>query len=187
MFKVLDKRVGSISISGHGHDGAVAVVGSNQNQSDAYFVRTRRSKCQVNVTLEDFTRIHTQFSERLTPSYIETQQYALADNERIKFQFRLKPGTHDLHFDAIYQGTEASASVLIEAYLLDRDGRKFPFDYSRKVDIQIGLRNVESLNNFLYDRDELERKRDRLFTTDRLTICFDVNVTWCEVSDKPAE
>ena len=151
---------------------------------NSFFVRTRRSKCLLNFSLEDFSRIHGQFAEKNHPSHIETPVFSLYDNEKIKFQFKIVPSKHDLRIEAYYTGSESSGNLFIEVYLLDRNGQKFPFEYGRKVDINVGSSNTSSLNNYIYDRDELEKKRDKLFLSDKLTICFDLNATWCEISDK---
>ena len=151
---------------------------------NSFFIRTRRSKCLLNITLEDFSRVHGQFSERNHPASIETALFSLFDNEKIKFQFRLIPSKHDLRMDVLYSGSESSGNLFVEVYLLDRSGQKFPFEYGRKIDIQVGSSNTESLNNYVYDRDELEKKRDKLFLNDKLTLCIDINATWCEIGEK---
>ena len=151
---------------------------------DSFYVRTRRSKCVLNIALEDFSRIHGQFSDKNHPSGIDTAVFSLFDNEKIKFQFSIVPGKHDLRISGFYNGSEASANLFVDVYLLDRQGQKYQFEYGRKIDFQIGSRNTESLNNYVYDRDELEKKRDKLFNNDTLTICIDINATWCEVSNK---
>jgi hypothetical protein len=153
---------------------------------NSFFVRTRRSKCIVNVTLEDFSRIHGQFAEKNHPSHIETPIFSLFDNDKIKFQFRIVPSKHDLRIEAFYRGSEPSGNLFVEVFLLDRNGQKFPFEYGRKVDINIGSNSTESVNNYIYDRDELEKKRDKLFMSDKLALSFDLNATWCEISDKPS-
>jgi len=161
------KRVGSIDLN------------------DNVFVSSKRAKATVNISLEDFSRVHGHFSDKHHPLHIETGVFSLPENDKIKYQFRLIPGKHDLHFDALYKGTEPSANLLIDVYMIDKDGRKYSYEYNRKVDIQIGSRFPESVGNFIYDRDDLERKREKLFTNDKLTLCVEVNAAWCQVSDKP--
>ena len=185
MLKLFDKKP-SISVVKEATD--TIVVGNTSIQPiDTLYVRTRRSKCLLNVALEDFSRIHGQFSDRLYPSSIETAVFSLFDNEKIKFQLRLIPGKHDLRLDAIYRGSDTSAHLFIEVFLLDKEGHKFPFEYGRKIDIQVGARNPESLNHYVYDRDDLEKKRDKLFNIDKLVLCIDVNATWCDISDRPSD
>jgi hypothetical protein len=156
-------------------------------ETETLFVCTKRSKTHLNVAIEDFSRTHGHFSERNNPLCIETIPITLAENEKIKFLLRLVPGKHVMHLDAIYTGTEKSATILIDAHLLDKNGHKVPFENSRKVEIQIGSRFTECLNKYIYDRDELERKRGKLFNGDTLVLAFEIIFSWCQVSDKPNE
>ena len=84
--------------------------------------------------------------------------------------------------DAFYKGTEQSAQLLVDAYLLDFQGKRFTFDFNRKVECQLSPQNPETLGNFIYDRDDLERKRERLFRDDKLIIGIEVNATWVDVT-----
>jgi hypothetical protein len=186
MLKLFDKRQ-SVAVAKEPASESVVVGNTSIYPIDTLYVRTRRSKCLLNIALEDFSRIHVQFSEKTHPLCIETAVFSLFDNEKIKFQFRLLPAKHDLRIDAIYRGSESSGNLFIEVYLLDKEGHKFPFEYGRKIDIQVGSRITESLNNYVYDRDELEKKREKLFANDKLVVCIDLMATWCEISDKSNE
>lgn len=163
------------------------LVISPESIVETLFISTKRSRIQLNVAIEDFSRTHGHFSEQNHPLCIETIPVTLAENDKIKFVLRLVPGKHVLNLDAVYTGTDKSATILIDAHLLDKNGHKVPFENNRKVEIQIGSRFTESLNKFIYDRDELERKRDKLFNGDRLVLSFEVNFSWCQVSDKANE
>ena len=142
------------------------------------YMRTRRSKMNLNFNLEDFSRIHTQFADKTKQMYIETPIFSLRENEKIKFQLRLYPSKHSLSFDVVYRGTDSSAQVLVDAYLLDKESRRFAFEFGRRVESSINASNPESISNFLYDRDDLEKKRDKLFNADKLAIGLEVNATF---------
>lgn len=192
MLKNIFEKKQSISVADKQQSDSYTI--GNKNLSDltpvdTLYLRTRRSKCLLNLALEDFSRIHGLFSDKSNPAIVETAVFSLFENEKIKFQLRLLPGKHDMRIDALYRGSDTSANLYIEVYLLDKEGHKYAFDYGRKIDIQIGNRNPESLSNYVYDRDELEKKRDRLFQSekDKLVVCIDVNATWCEISDKPSD
>lgn len=144
-------------------------------------LRTRRSKIILQFALEDFSRIHTQYSDKNRASFIETPLYSFSDNEKIKFQLNLYPSKHSMIFDAFYRGAEASAQLLIDVYLVDSQGKKFTFDFNRRVECQLSSQNSESIGNFIYDRDDLERKRDKLFKEDKLVVGVEVNATWVDV------
>jgi hypothetical protein len=103
-------------------------------------------------------------------------------NTDIKFKFRFTPGKHNMQVDGLYLGSETSASIHVDLFLIGVDNRRVAFDYGRKVEMNIGSSQPQSLNNFLYDRDELERRRDKIFNQDKLIIGLDVDVTWCEVA-----
>ncbi len=147
-------------------------------------LRTRRAKTIIHFALEDFSRIHTQYSEKNRAAFIETPVYSLHENDRIKFQFKLFPSKHALIMDAVYKGSEQSAQLFLDTYLLDNQGKKFTFDFNRKVEYHVSSQNPESVGNFLYDRDDLERKRDRLFSQDKLVVAVELNATWVEISDQ---
>jgi hypothetical protein len=159
------------------------VVGRpNQVEPLVQLLRTRRSKTIIHFTLEDFSRIHTQYTEKNRSAFIETPIYSFYENERIRFQLKFYPSKHAFIMDAFYRGTEQSAQLFIDAYLLDSLGRKFAFDFNRKVECQVTPQSSESLGNFVYDRDDLERKRDRLFKDDKLVLGVEVNATWVDVA-----
>jgi hypothetical protein len=169
-----------------------AVISSNDNSTlvgvpnqDLLIqnLRTRRTKCLINFALEDFSRIHTQFSDKNRPSFIETPVYSFHENERIKFQLRFSPSKHSLTADAIYRGSITSAQLFLDLFLVDSNGRRFNFEYGRKVECTVSSLNTESLNNFIYDRDDLEKRRDKLFIGDKLVIGVEVNATWVDVGD----
>lgn len=157
----------------------------------AQSLRTRRTKCIVNFGLEDFTRIHTQFSDKSrSTAYIETPVYSFYENEKIKFQLRLHPSKHSLNVDVLYKGAEPSAQLFFDIFLLDNYGKRYNFEYGRKVECIVNAQNTESPGNFVYDRDDLEKKRDKLFLADKLTLGVEVNATWIDFSesaDKIAE
>lgn len=142
--------------------------------------RTRRSKCLINFTLEDFSRIHTHFSDKNRPGYIETPVYSFSDNERIKFQLRFVPTKHHMSAEVLYRGSDYSAQLLADIYLVDVNGRRFQFEYNRRVECSVSALNSEATNNVIYDRDDLEKRRDKLFTGDKLVIGIEVNATWVD-------
>ena len=146
-------------------------------------LRTRRTKCLINFALEDFSRIHTQFSDKNRPSFIETPVYSFYENEKIKFQVRFSPSKHALTADIIYKGSEASAQLFVDMFLVDNNGRRYNFEYGRKVESTVSSLSTESLNIFVYDRDDLEKRRDKLFAGDKLVIGIEVNATWVYVGD----
>lgn len=160
------------------------IVGGPNTEPLNVSLRTRRTKCILNFALEDFSRIHTQYSDKNRPAYIETPVYSFYDNDRIKFQIRFQPSKHSLIADVIYRGTEASAQLLVDMYLLDSNGRRFNFEFGRKVECSVSALSPENLNNFIYDRDDLEKKRDKLFAGDKLVIGLEVNATWTDVGDQ---
>ncbi|CAF0796390.1 unnamed protein product [Brachionus calyciflorus] len=159
------------------------IVGSPNQESLNQNLRTRRTRCVVNFSLEDFTRIHAQFSDKNRAAHVETPVYSFYDNENIKFQLRFVPGKHSLNFDVLYKGSDPSAQLFLELYLLDQYGRRHNFDYGRKVECQLSAHNSESIGNYIYDRDDLEKKRDKLFVGDKLVVSLEVSATWIEVSD----
>ena len=168
---------------------ALDAISLSLSSSDAaqVYMHTKRAKMNLSLNLEDFSRIHTQFADKSKQMYIETPVFSLRDNEKIKFQLRLFPSKHSLSFDLVYRGTDTSAQVLVDAFLLDKESRRTAFEFGRKVESSINASNPESLNNFFYDRDDLEKKRDKLFNADKLSIGLEVNATWVEVSDSPQE
>ncbi len=155
------------------------------NQADPIVqtLRTRRAKSIIHFTLEDFSRIHAQYSEKNRAAYIETPVYSFFENDRIRLQLKFYPSKHAFIMDAFYRGTEQSAQLFIDAYLLDYQGKKFAFDFNRKVECQVTPQSPESLGNFIYDRDDLERKREKLFKDDKLVIGIEVNATWVDISN----
>jgi hypothetical protein len=160
---------------------------AKQKESDkpiitGLIVRTKHAKMQIGFELESFSRTHGHFAEKTTHKSVDTVVYSLKDTD-IKFQFRFKPGKHNMQVDGIYLGSDPSASIHVDLFLLGVDGRRVAFDYGRKVEINLGSATAESLNNFLYDRDELERRRDKIFNQDKLVIGMDVDVVWCAVTD----
>lgn len=86
--------------------------------------------------------------------------------------------------EAVYRGSENSAQVLFDIYLLDVHGRRYTFEYGRKVECSVSSFNPEALNNVIYDRDDLEKRRDKLFSGDKLTIGVEVNTTWVDAGDQ---
>lgn len=136
-----------------------------------------------NFAFEDFTRIHAQFSEKNRAAYIETPIYSFYENEKIKFQVRFTPNKHSMNFDAFYRGSEPSTQMFMDVYLVDINGRKYNYDYGRKVECQLSSQNAESIGNFIYDRDDLEKKRDKLFNGDKLVVALEVSATWVDVSE----
>lgn len=151
----------------------------------SYF-KTKREKKLINFALQDFGRIHAQFVDKPRSVYIETQPYTLTENEGIKFKFRLYPSKHSLSIDAIYCGTDPSAQLFMSINLLDKEGRRFNFDFGRKIEFQLNNHHPESNGNFVYDRDDLEKKRDKLFTADKLSLQIEINATYIDISDSPS-
>jgi hypothetical protein len=147
-------------------------------------LRTRRTKCILNFALEDFSRIHTQFSDKNRPAYIETPTYSFFENEKIKFQLRFLPSKHSLIADVIYKGSESSAQLFVDMFLLDNNGKRFHFEFGRKVECTVTSLNPENSNNFIYDRDDLEKRRDKLFNGDKLVLGLEVVATWVEVGEQ---
>lgn len=159
------------------------VVGGPNQENLNQNLRTRRTKCVVNFALEDFTRIHGQFSDKNRAAFIETPVYSFYDNDKIKFQLRLHPSKHSLNVDALYKGTEPSAQLFMEIFLLDHNGRKHNFDFGRRVELQLSAQNPDNLGNFIYDRDDLEKKREKLFNDDKLVISLEVSATWIDIGE----
>jgi hypothetical protein len=159
------------------------VVGAPSQETLNQNLRTRRTKAIINFALEDFSRIHSQFSDKNRPAYIETPVYSFHDNEKIKFQLRLLPSKHSMNVDALYKGTEPSAQLFLDIFLLDSYGRRYNFEYGRKVECQLSSVNSENPGNFIYDRDDLEKKREKLFIGDKLVLGLEVNATWVDISD----
>ena len=90
----------------------------------------------------------------------------------------------------MYKGAEPSAQLFFDIFLLDNYGKRYNFEYGRKVECIVNAQNTESPGNFVYDRDDLEKKRDKLFLADKLTLGVEVNATWIDFSesaDKIAE
>lgn len=157
----------------------------DQEIVNTYF-KTKLEKRVINFSLQDFGRIHAQFVDKPRSVYIETPQYSLIDNEAIKFKFRFYPSKHSLSVDAIYCGTDPSALLFMDIHLLDKEGRRFNFDFGRKIECQLNNHHPESNGNFIYDRDDLEKKRDKLFNSDKLCIQIEVNATYIDISDTPS-
>lgn len=61
---------------------------------------------------------------------------------------------------------------------------RFQFDYGRRVEASVNAINSEALNNVIYDRDDLEKRRDKLFSGDKLVIGIEVNATWVDSGDQ---
>lgn len=166
-------------------DGSILVgAPNNQETALAQVFRTRRSKCLINFTLEDFSRIHTLFSDRSRIGFVETPVYSFSENDRIKFQIRFLPSKHHMSAEVVYRGTENSAQLLVDIYLVDVNGKRYTFEYGRKVEASVTAANPESFNNVIYDRDDLEKRRDKLFIGDKLVIGLEVNATWVESGDQ---
>ena len=144
---------------------------------------TRRTKCLINFTLEDFSRIHAQFANKNRPSCVETPVYSFYENDRIKFQIKLFPSKHSMNLDALYVGSDPSAQLFIDVFLVETSGRRFNFEYGRKVECQLNFENTENNGHFVYDRDDLEKKRDKLFVGDKLIIGIEVNATWIDCTE----
>ena len=162
----------------------VFTLSLSSSEASEVHMKTKQAKSLINLNLDDFTRIHSLFSDKNTKQmFIATKHFSFAENEKIKFQLHLYPSQHSMSFNAFYTGSEPSAQLFIDAYLLDKDQKRFPFEFSRKVECYINSGNMESVTNFLYDRNDLEKKRDKLFNQDRLTICFDVLATWVDSGD----
>lgn len=108
----------------------------------------------------------------------------MQENPTIKFQIRFIPTKHHASAEVVYRGTDNSAQLLFDIYLVDVNGRRFTFDYGRKVECSVSSFNPEAANNVIYDRDDLEKRRDKLFTGDKLTIGVEVNATWVDTGDQ---
>ncbi len=162
------------------------VVGQPNQEILNQTMRTRRTKAVINFALEDFSRIHSQFSDKNRPAYIETPVYAFHENDKIKFQLRLLPSKHSLNVDALYKGSEPSAQLFLDIFLCDSYGRRYNFEYGRKVECQLSSVNSENTGNFIYDRDDLEKKREKLFVGDKLVLGCEVNATWVDISEAGA-
>ena len=106
-------------------DGSILVGAPNQDAALVQSFRTRRTKCLINFALEDFSRIHTHFSDRNRPGYIETPVYSFQENEKIKFQLRFVPSKHHMSAEVVYRGTDFSAQLLVDIYLVDINGKRF--------------------------------------------------------------
>lgn len=90
-----------------------------------------------------------------------------------------------MNLDALYKGSDPSTQMFMEIYLVDTNGKKFNYDYGRRVECQLSAHNPESLGNFVYDRDDLEKKRDKLFIGDKLVVTMEVSATWVDFSEYP--
>ena len=123
------------------------------------FFKTKREKKLVNFAFQDFSRIHSQFIDKPKSIFIETPVYSMAENELIKFKFRFYPSKHSLSVDAISCGTDPSAQIFVDIYLLDRDGRRFNFGTGRKIEATLNNHNAESVGNFIYLNPRIRMER----------------------------
>jgi hypothetical protein len=161
----------------------------SEEQTDlvnTYF-KTKREKKVVNFAFQDFSRIHSQFIDKPKSIFIETPVYSMVENDSVKFKFRFYPSKHSLSVDAISCGTEPSAQLFVDIYLLDREGRRFNFGTGRKIECSLNNHYSESVGNFIYDREDLEKKRDKLFNADSLSVQIEVTATYIHTSDKPSQ
>lgn len=168
------------------------LIGKKNNSIDSSevinaFLKTKREKRVINFSFQDFGRIHAQFIDKPKSVFIETPIYSLAENDAVKFRFKFYPSRHSLSLDAISCGTDPSALLFMDIHLLDKDGRRFNFDFGRKIELQLNNHNPESIGNFVYDRDDLEKKRDKIFNADRLSIQIEVTATYIDISDSPSQ
>jgi hypothetical protein len=159
---------------------------SNDNTINSY-LKTKREKKVVNFFFQDFSRIHTQFSDKSKSIFIETPVYSMTENEAIKYKFRFYPSKHSLSFDAINVSTDPSAQLFIDVFLLDKTGRKFNPGHGRKVECHLNNQIKDSVGHFVYDREDLEKKREILFNADKLCIQIEIISTYIDISDTPSE